>query len=90
VGRACSTHGKKMITCKVLVEDPVGNRQLGRPRYRRNIKRMGCSGLDGSASGCGHVEGSCEHGDELSGFVQCCEVLEWVSDYQLLKKGWLA
>jgi hypothetical protein len=35
MGRACSTHGKK-----VLVEEPEGNTQLGRPRYRWRIIRM--------------------------------------------------
>jgi predicted deacylase len=32
------------------------------------------------------VEGSCEHGNELSGSIKCWEILEWLSDWQLLKK----
>jgi hypothetical protein len=33
------------------------------------------------------VEGSCEHGDETSGFIKCWEVLEWLHNWQLLKTG---
>jgi hypothetical protein len=35
----------------------------------------------------GRVEGSCEHGDELSGFLKCWEVPEWVHNWQLHRKG---
>jgi hypothetical protein len=30
------------------------------------------------------VEGSCEHGDELSGFLKFWEILKWLSDWLLL------
>jgi hypothetical protein len=33
------------------------------------------------------VEGSCEHGNELSGSIKCWEVLEGLHNYRLLKKG---
>jgi hypothetical protein len=33
------------------------------------------------------VEGSCEHGNELSGSIKCWEFLEWLHNWQLLKKG---
>jgi hypothetical protein len=33
------------------------------------------------------VEGSCEHGDEPSGSLKFWEVLEWLHNWQLLKKG---
>jgi hypothetical protein len=33
------------------------------------------------------VEGSCEHGNEPSGSVKRWEVLEWLHNWQLLKKG---
>jgi hypothetical protein len=33
------------------------------------------------------VEGSCEHGNEPSGSIKCWEVLEWLHNCQLLKKG---
>jgi hypothetical protein len=32
------------------------------------------------------VAGSCEHGNEPSGFIKCWEFLEWVSNCWLLKK----
>jgi hypothetical protein len=48
---------------------------------------MGWYGLDMSGSGQGPVEHLCEHGDEPSGFIKCWEVLEWLHNWQLLKKG---
>jgi hypothetical protein len=33
------------------------------------------------------VEGFFKHGNEPSGSVKCWEILEWLSDWQLLKKG---
>jgi hypothetical protein len=36
------------------------------------------------------VEGSCEHGNEPSGSIKCWEVLEWLHNWQLLKKGSLS
>jgi hypothetical protein len=33
------------------------------------------------------MEGSCEHGNEPSGFIKCWEILQWLSDWWLLKKG---
>jgi hypothetical protein len=40
MGRACSTHGEKRNTYRILVGKPKGKRQLGRPRRRwvDNIK----------------------------------------------------
>jgi hypothetical protein len=32
------------------------------------------------------VEGSCEQGNELSGSIKCWEILEKLSDWQLLKR----
>jgi hypothetical protein len=32
-------------------------------------------------------EGSCEHGNEPSGSMNCWEVLEWLHKWQPLKKG---
>jgi hypothetical protein len=33
------------------------------------------------------VEGSCGHGNESSGSIKCWEVLEWLHDWRLLRKG---
>jgi hypothetical protein len=33
------------------------------------------------------VEGSCERGNEPSGSIKRWEVLEWLHNWQLLKKG---
>jgi hypothetical protein len=31
------------------------------------------------------VEGPCEHGNEPSGSIKCWEILEWLSNWRLLK-----
>jgi hypothetical protein len=33
------------------------------------------------------VEGSCEHGNEPSGSLKCWEILEYLENWRLLKKG---
>jgi hypothetical protein len=33
------------------------------------------------------VEGRCEHDNELLSSMKCWKVLEWLHDWQLLKKG---
>jgi hypothetical protein len=43
--------------------------------------------LHWSGSGYGPVEGSCKHGNEPSGSIKCCEVLEYLHYWQLLKKS---
>jgi hypothetical protein len=48
---------------------------------------MGWWGLDRSGSGWGLVEVSCGRGNELSGSIKRWEVLEWLHNWQLLKKG---
>jgi hypothetical protein len=35
----------------------------------------------------GQVEGSGEHGNEHSGSIKCWEILEYLHNLQLLKKG---
>jgi hypothetical protein len=39
------------------------------------------------AQNWGRVEGSCEHGNQPSGSINCLEILEWLPNWQLLKKG---
>jgi hypothetical protein len=92
MGRACSTDGEKRNAYTILVRKSVGTRPLGRPRYRwvDDIKidlRVELYGLDRSGSEYGPVEGSCEHGNELSGSLKYWEVLVWLHNWQLLKKG---
>jgi hypothetical protein len=52
---------------------------------RRNIPED--SILDWSGSGQEPVGESCEHGDELSGSIECWEALEQLHNWQLLKEG---
>jgi hypothetical protein len=51
---------------------------------------MGWYGLDGSGSGQGPVEGSCEHGNEPLGSIKCWEVLEWLHNWQLSGRAQLS
>jgi hypothetical protein len=70
-------------------------RDLGRPRRRwvdnikidlREIGRDGVNWID-LAQDKDQWGGSCEHGDEPSGFLKCWEVPEWLHNWQLLRKG---
>jgi hypothetical protein len=47
-------------------------------RHHENLKSYNDS--------TGSVESSCEHGDELSAFIKYREYLDYLNDYQLLKK----
>jgi hypothetical protein len=74
IDRARSTNEDKRNAYRILVGKPEGKRPLGRPRRRwvDNVKmdlrvRIGWYELDGSESGQGPVEGSCEHGNEPLG-----------------------
>ena len=40
-------------------------------------------GLDRTGTGQGQVSGTCECGNEPSGFIKCGELLDW------LRNGWL-
>jgi hypothetical protein len=53
---------------RILVGKPEGKRPLGRPRLRWVDIKMDLRK--------GPVEGSCEHGNELSVSIKCWEVLE--------------
>jgi hypothetical protein len=33
------------------------------------------------------LDGSCEHGNEPLGSIKYWEILEWLSDWRLLKRG---
>jgi hypothetical protein len=96
MGSAYSTNGEKRKAYRILVGKPEGKRPLGRPRRRwvDNIKtdigdRVEWYGLDRSGSGQGPVEGSCKHGNELSGSTEYWKVLEWQHNRQCLNKAQL-
>jgi hypothetical protein len=54
-----------------------------------DFREIGWDGTDwiDLAQDRGPMEGSCEHGDEPSGSIKCWEVLEWLHNWRLLKKG---
>jgi hypothetical protein len=71
----------------------TSNYILPRHRWVNNIKidlrEIGWDGMDwiDNGSGWGPVEGSFKHGIELSGCIKCWDVLEWLHNWRLLKKG---
>jgi hypothetical protein len=72
------------------VGNPEEKRTLGRSRRRweDNIKmdfrEIGWDGVDWIDLA---QEGTCKHGNGPSGSIKCSEIREYLSDWQLLKKG---
>jgi hypothetical protein len=72
-------YADKRNAYRILVGKPEGKRPLGRPRRRwvDNIeidrKEIGWDGMDWIHlnQDKGPLEGSCEHGNEFSGFIKC-------------------
>jgi hypothetical protein len=64
---------------RILMGKPGGKRPLGRPR-RRSVDYVKIDlreiGLDRTGSGCGPVEGFCEHSTEPSGSIKFWENFE--------------
>jgi hypothetical protein len=52
-----------------------------------SLDMMEWYGLDWSRWRYGSVEGSCEHCNEPSGSIKFWEILEWLCNWRLLKKG---
>jgi hypothetical protein len=85
--------GTKRNVERILVGRLKGKRSLGKHRHRwkDNIKMdrrdTGWAGVDWiDLTGYGPVKGSCEQGNTPSGCIKCWEVLEYMSDWRLLKK----
>jgi hypothetical protein len=77
---SCSSLEANIIksTNNLTIKDPLGvHPDITLHRY----------GLDSSGSGQGPVAGSCEHGNEPSGFIKGREFLDQLRDYYLLRKG---
>jgi hypothetical protein len=76
MGRACSTDGEKRNVYRILMGKPEGKRILGRPRRRwkgnikTDLREMRWGGMDWID------QGSCEYGNETSGFIKCWEILK--------------
>jgi hypothetical protein len=94
-GRACSTNGEKRNAYRILLGKPELKRTRERPRcgWMDNIKmgfrEIGWGGMDwiDLAQDRDQWRSLCEHGNEPSGSMKCWEVLEWLHNWQLLKKG---
>jgi hypothetical protein len=86
--------GKARNGYRILVGKPEGKRPLGRPRrscednIETDLSEIGWGGMDWiDLAQDGTVEGSCEHGNEPLGEIKCWEILEYLSDYWVLKKA---
>jgi hypothetical protein len=72
-----SIKGKRLSEDLGIYERKILKRILG--------KRVGGCGLGSSGLGQGPVAGSCEHGNELCGFIKEGEFIYQLSDYKILK-----
>jgi len=76
--------GERRVVYRVSVGESEGKRPFGKPRLRweNNIKmdlqEVGCGGmrLDRAGSIYGQVAGTCECGNEHSGYIKCGELLD--------------
>jgi hypothetical protein len=83
--------GETRNAYRILVGKPEGKRPLGRPRrmWVVNIK-MDLRAISWGVTDwidMGPMEGSCEHGYQSSGSINFWEVLEYLHNWRLLKKG---
>jgi hypothetical protein len=80
--------GEKRNVYRILVGKPERKRPLGRPKcnWVNNIK-IDLKERENWVVWTGTVEDPCEYGSELLGSIKCWEVLEGLSDWQLIKKG---
>jgi hypothetical protein len=95
----CAGHvagmGEKRNAYRILVGNPEGKRPLEGPRRRwvdnikMDLREIGWDGMDwiDLALDRDQRKGSCQHGNEPLGSIKCWEVLEWLHNGQLLKKG---
>jgi hypothetical protein len=86
--------GEKRNACRILVRKPEGKRPRGRPRRRwvdntkMDLREIGWDGMDWVGLIWLRIgTSSCKHGNEPSGSIKCWEVLEWLHNWHLLKKG---
>jgi hypothetical protein len=69
---------------------PEGKRRRWVYNIKMDFRQIGWDGMGWAGSiwlGIGPVEDSCEHGNEPSGSTKYWEVLEWLHNWRLLKKG---
>jgi hypothetical protein len=93
MGRACSKNRAKRNVCRILVGKPEGKKPLGRPKCRwvNNIKidlrEMGWDGIDWIDLGEDRDKWRVLVNTVHRGSIKSCEFLEWLHNWQLLKKG---
>jgi hypothetical protein len=74
---------------RILVGKPAGKRPPGRPRCRReiNIKMELRDIVLGGVDWIWPRKETNKHGNEPSGSLKFWEIVEWLNDWRLLKKG---
>jgi hypothetical protein len=86
---------EKRSAYRIFVGKPEGKRPLGRPKCRwkdntkMDLRETEWSGVDwfDLTQDRDQLEVSCEHGNEILGFIKYWEILEWLRNWQLLKKS---
>jgi hypothetical protein len=73
--------GVKRNACRIFVGKPEGKRPLGRPR-RSWVENIKMDFREIEWDGVDWIDGN-----EISGSIKCSEVLEWLLNWRLLKKG---
>jgi hypothetical protein len=86
---------EKRNAFRILVGNPEGKLPLERPRRRSvdnikmDLREIGWDGMDwiDLAEDRDQWRALVKKGGEPSGFLKCWEVLKWLQNWQLLKKG---
>jgi hypothetical protein len=84
MGMACSTHGEKRNSYRILMGKPEGKGPLGEPRrrwennIRMDLREVGWDGVDwiDLAQDRDQWGSSCEHGNEPPNSIKCWEIIE--------------
>jgi hypothetical protein len=86
---ACSTNGEKRNAYRILVANPEGKRPLGRSGRRWvdyitiDLRETGWDGMDWIDM----AQDRDQWRVLVNAVMKCWEVLEWLHNWQLLKKG---
>jgi hypothetical protein len=92
--RACSTHGEKRNAYRILVIRLKEKSPLGIPRRRwvgnakiNFIRQMGWDGMDSIDLAQDRDQRRALVNTVMNDSTKCWEVLEWLHNWQLLRKG---
>jgi hypothetical protein len=84
--------GIKLNACRILLGMPEGKMSLRWPRrrwvsnFKMDLREIGWGGMDWIDLAEDRDQWRGEYGNEPSGSINCWEVLEWLYNWQLVKK----